>query len=125
MPQPRTPLAKAKVTGADIKHPERFSKRREPKSKPLGDPSPHLDETQTKCWEAFKQECPWLLEADRTLMETASNLRARLWNEPGIGVNAIAQLRMCLGAMGGTPADRSKVTVPDGEEEDPSEKYFN
>jgi hypothetical protein len=33
-------------------------------------------------------------------------------------------LRMCLGQMGATPADRSKVPVDDGEEEDADSAFF-
>jgi hypothetical protein len=124
MPNPRTPVAKAKATGAAVSHPGRHRTRSDPKTRPLGKASPFLDEKQAEVWEAFKHELPWLTEADRTLVEVACNLRARLWTDPETGVQALAQLRMCVAAMGGTPADRSKVSVPDEEQDDPEARFF-
>lgn len=124
MPQPRTPQAKAKATGRAAHDPQRFRDRKEPKGKPLGEPSEGLTETQQKCWEAFRREMPWLMESDRALVETASILRARLWTNHDLGVQALGQLRMCISAMGGTPADRSKVSVPDEESDDPAAEFL-
>ena len=42
-----------------------------------------------------------------------------------VGVSALNQLRMCMAQMGATPADRSKVAVPDEPEEDPADRFFN
>lgn len=123
MPRARTPLAKAKATGRTIVNPARFKDRKEPKSKPLGKPSPHLDEDQCRAWESFKREMPWLMESDRGLVEAASMLRAALWE--GLDVKVVTQLRICLSAMGGTPADRSKVGASDDEETDPADDYLN
>lgn len=125
MANPRTPTAKAKITGAAQKNPKRFEGRADPNLPNLGSPSIWMDEPQKKAWEAFKKEFPWLTEADRTLVEIACNLRGRLISGEEVGVQALGQLRMCVSAMGGTPADRSKVTLPDGGEEDPDEKWFN
>lgn len=73
----------------------------------------------------FASEMPWLARSDRTLVEVASKLRARMMTDPEMGVNALAQLRLCLSAMGGTPADRSKVSAPDDEDEDPAAEFLN
>lgn len=35
-----------------------------------------------------------------------------------VGVQALNLLRQCLGQMGATPADASKITVADDEEDD-------
>lgn len=80
---------------------------------------------QRVAWASFQKELPWLMESDRTLVEIAAVLRARLMSGEEVGVQALGQLRMCISAMGGTPADRSKVAVPDGEDEDPEDKFFN
>lgn len=126
MPRPRVPGAKAKATGADVLHPSRFKDRTEPKSTPLGAPSDVLSDDERRCWESFKREMPWLMESDRTLVEVACRLRARMWGDPNMGVQALAQLRMCVSAMGGTPSDRSKVTSPDDDgSDDPGAAYFN
>ena len=36
-----------------------------------------------------------------------------------VGVGAINQFRLCAAQMGATPADRSKVALPDQTEDDP------
>lgn len=125
MANPRTPTARAKTTGRTENNPGRFNSRKEPSSVPLGKPSRGLNETQRECWESFKREMPWLMESDRGLVETASVLRARLWNNHDLGVQALAQLRMCLSAMGGTPADRSRVSAPEDESDDPAAEFVN
>lgn len=83
-----------------------------------------MTEDQRKAWASFQKEFPWLMEADRTLVEIASVLRARLFSGEEVGVQALGQLRMCVSAMGGTPADRSKVAVPNDEDEDPEDRFF-
>ena len=105
-------------------NPGRFRDRKEPKSKPLGNPSGHLDATERKAWFAFRRELPWLTEADRCLVELACHLRARAWRG-ALPAAAVPQLRMCLSAMGATPTDRSKVAIPpDDAGDDPAEKFF-
>jgi hypothetical protein len=42
-----------------------------------------------------------------------------------VGVQAMNLLRQCLGQMGATPSDASKITVPEGDEEDPDDALFN
>lgn len=125
MANPRTPVGKARVTGADMSHPGRHKSRKEPKGSGLGKPSPFLDEFGVKAWEGFKQELPWLAESDRALVEIASSVRGRLLAGEDVGVTALSMLQSILSKMGGSPADRSKVSVDDGEEEDPAESYFN
>jgi len=123
----RTPQAKAKLTGAATKNPQRFRDRAEPDSPPLGEASEFIkaraieteDDMGIKVWDALKVEIPWLCEADRALVEIVVSLRIRLWTDPGIGVQALGQLRTALAQMGATPADRSKITDPSfGEDEE-------
>lgn len=130
MPRPRTPLKKAKITGQATKHAEVFSKRKEPKSSLLGEPSLYMhevknSENQLKAWAAFKKEIPWLNESDRALVEIACNLRARMFTGEDVGVQAIAALRQCISSMGGTPSDLSRVSAPESNEESNADKYFN
>lgn len=122
MPRPRTPLEAAKTLGAHLKDAGRYSGRKEPKVDPIGEPPDTLTEYEAQMWAEFVSEIPWLGKSDRTVLEVACRLRARMRTDPEMGVNALAQLRMCLSAMGATPADRSKVSVPDDEEED---EFFN
>lgn len=114
----------AKITGADILHPGRHASRRDPVVDHIGRPPAHLNADERKAWKTFAKELPWLGSSDRTLVEVASRLRARMMTNPEIGVNALAQLRLCLSAMGATPVDRSKISMEDDEDEDP-EGYLN
>lgn len=118
MANPRTPVAKAKATGAALKNPGRHAARSDPKTAPLGSPSDFLDAGGVKAWEGYRRELPWLTEADRSLVEIASSVRGRLLSGDDVGVTALSMLQSILSKMGGSPADRSKVAVPDGESEE-------
>ncbi|WP_156348477.1 hypothetical protein [Sphingomonas sp. Leaf23] len=117
MAHPRTPAAKAKATGADQLHPGRHKGRSEPKSSALGKPSPFLDLSGQQAWEGFRRELPWLMESDRALVEIASSVRGRLLAGEDVGVTALSMLQSILSKLGGSPADRSKVALPDDEKE--------
>lgn len=122
MGNPRTPVAKAKATGAAVKNPQRHAGRSEPKVVPLGAPSPFLTEKGQEAWEAYKRELPWLAESDRSLVEIAAHVRGRLLGGEDVGVTALSMLQSILSKMGASPADRSKVSAPDGEE--PEDEFF-
>ena len=124
MPNPRIPAAKARVSGADVTHPGRHKARAEPKVAALGEPSRFLDDYGARAWEGFKREMPWLGESDRALVEIASLVRGRLLAGQDVGVTALSMLQAILGKMGGSPADRTKVSVPDGDEGDPEDRFF-
>jgi hypothetical protein len=126
MPRPRTPTSKARATGQNIKHPERFSKRSEPrKIGPLGSPPTWMNAGQVAAWKQFQAELGWLNHSHRALVEIACAVRARINAGEDVGVHALNLLRQCLGQMGATPADSSKISAPDEEgEEDPADKYF-
>jgi hypothetical protein len=126
MANPRTPLAKAKATGRTVRDPARFKQRKEPpKQRPLGKPSARLTERQVEAWEAFKRELPWLMESDRTIVETASRLRADMWDSSDINIRAMTLLRQCLSLLGATPADRTRIHAPPEDDEvDPAESYL-
>lgn len=124
MARPRTPAAKAKVTGRALHDPKRFQGRNGPDAAPLGEPSEHLDENARKAWEAFRVECFWLNESHRAFVEIASAIRGRLIAGEMPGVQALNLLRQCLGQMGATPADASKVYIPHDETEDPDAHFY-
>jgi len=128
MANPRVPKAKAAVSGQADKNPQRFRERKEPKSPRLGKPSSWMTPKQAATWEQFARELPWLNESHRALLEIAVTIRCRLVDQtPGneVGIQALNLLRQCLGQMGATPSDASKVTVPDDGAEDPDEKFFS
>jgi hypothetical protein len=122
MPKPRTPKAKAAVTGQADKKRTKFDGRKEPKPiGPLGDPPEWLVDTDTNkarsAWELFRREIPWLTESHRLLVGMAANIQGRIMAGQECGVQAMNLLRQMLGQMGATPADSSKITVPDDEGE--------
>jgi hypothetical protein len=124
MARPRTPLAKAKATGQILQNPQRFKGRNEPESNgPLGPPPAWLKKAAAEAWEAFDDELPWLNRSHRCLVGIASIARAELASSCA-DTRMLNLLRQCLGQMGATPADASKVTLPDEEDADPSDKYF-
>ncbi|NEJ73799.1 hypothetical protein GR197_25200 [Rhizobium phaseoli] len=122
MPRPRNPLGKAKTEGRDKINAGRFKGRKEPKGKgPLGAPPKWLTDTETNksrsAWLLFQKEIPWLTESHRMLVGMAANIQGRIMANQDVGVQAMNLLRQCLGQMGATPADATKVAVPDGDEE--------
>ena len=84
-----------------------------------------MNNEQRVAWNQFRREIPWLMESDRVLVEITSYLRARIMIGEEVGVGALNQLRMCMAQMGATPADRSKVALPDEPDEDPADRFFN
>jgi hypothetical protein len=127
MARPRTPLAKAKVTGQDKRHSERFKGRKEPPPRgPLGDPPNWMKKPgQIEAWNTFADELFWLDRSHRAIVSIAADIRGRQIAGEEMDVKAYTLLRQCLGQMGATPADASKVQMPDDDTpDDPSAKYF-
>lgn len=123
MARPRTPKAKAAVTGRDQHDSGRFKNRVEPKiDNPIGEPPAWLVDNKLSmartAWTTFVDEIPWLNETHRSFLEIASNVRGRLMTGQEVGVQALNLLRQCLGQMGATPADATKVTLPSDDDED-------
>ncbi len=115
MPRPRTPLAKARLTGAAAKHPERYRARSEPASsgRGIGKPPAYLPESARKAWATFADELPWLTFEDRAALEAASLMRGRIADDPaGVTAALFGQYRLALASLGGTPVDRTKITQP-------------
>ncbi|MBX4941163.1 hypothetical protein [Rhizobium binae] len=126
MARPRTPTAKAKVTGQAAVRRKKFEERHEPEvAGDLGEPPAWMAENQQKAWRVIAAEIPWLNSSHRALVEIASYVRGRLMAGDDVGVQALNLLRQCLGQMGATPADASKAGAkPSGEEQDPADQYF-
>lgn len=64
------------------------------------------------------------LVRSQPLIEIAASIRARVMNGDDIGMKALNLLGQCLGQMGATPADSSKVKMPAEKVDDPADKYF-
>lgn len=129
MARPRTPKAKARATGAAVAHRKTHEARNEPVvTEAIGEPFPWLNEYAQKAWLEIVSEIPWLNQSHRGHLAIAASIRGRMMNPKGeeVGVQALNLLRQCYGQMGATPADASKAGVkPDGDQEDPAEKYYN
>jgi hypothetical protein len=125
MPRPRAPKEVAKVTGAAKNHPSRFAKRSDPQTGPLGQAPAWMSAELVAVWEEFKVRLPWLQESDRFLVEIATIIRAKVLAGEEVSSSELGQLRLCCGMMGGSPADRSKVTIVEEPDEDPMDVYFN
>jgi hypothetical protein len=127
MARARTPVAKAKATAADVKNPKRHSGRRAPNGvADLGAAPMWLGRYGMKAFQSFKRELPWLKESHRVLVELASRYRGLMLDPDAVlPMQAAQELRRCLAQLGATPADESRVKLPDGDEEDEEDKLFN
>jgi hypothetical protein len=125
MPAPRLPKMKADVSGASIKNPKRHADRKAPATGAIGPAPAWMGSDQAAMWATFVSEVPWLDASHRSVLEIAVTIRARLASGAEVGVQALNLLRQCLGQLGATPADASKVTLPDADEEDPDDRFFN
>ena len=122
MARPRTPIAKAALTGADKINPGRFASRSEPKAsgRPLGKAPGYLPPSARKAWAVFADELPWLTHEDRGAVEIVSLMRAKIMdgNTAELPASFFGNYRMALSSLGATPVDRSKVYQPPQDEED-------
>jgi hypothetical protein len=92
---------------------------------PLGDAPDWMTDAQVTAWDQFKAELGWLNSSHAALVEIASIARARVRSGDAAGVSTMNLLRQCLGQLGATPSDASKVALRDEEEVDPSDQYFS
>lgn len=123
MPAKRLPAAVAKVTGAAAKNPQRYAGRADPAVQPLGAPPDRLTDAQAAIWHELAGAFPWLARSDRHLVRLAVDLQTMI--DTGTApIAAYAQMRLVLQSMGGTPTDRSRVTAPDDESDDPAQEFL-
>jgi hypothetical protein len=127
MPAHRLPQAVARTKGAIKANPSRFADRTEPKTDALGAPSPWIsDPHQLQAWSNFTHELPWLAASDRAMIELACTLRGRLIAGEELTLAHVQALRQILGALGASPADRSKVPPVEAEKPfDPTSIYLS
>lgn len=125
MAKPRTPKAKAEISGAAIHDPQRFKERSSPKkTRPIGEPYVAMNEKQKKAWHELSYEMPWLTSSDRVMLRLACMWIAKM-DDDDFGVSATQALSSILSKLGASPSDVSKVNHGSDEEEDPSDKFFN
>jgi len=121
----RIPTAKAEVSGAAAKNPQRFTGRQKPtKPRSLGKPYAMMTDAEVWYWQEFTNELPWLNSSHRAILRMACVLSAKMDTEKGLVINEVQALSSILSKLGATPADESKVNHNDSDEEDPADKFF-
>lgn len=126
MPRQRTPIDRARATGAILNHPSRFRDATSSAvpGEPLGHPPDWLTERQVTAWKDLADTLPWLDRSHGGIVGITANLLAQL-RAGEASVSAMNLLRLCLGQLGATPVDARRVTMPpEPESEDPAEAYF-
>src|SRR5215218_7542410 len=120
MPRHRLPTAIHEVKGTFIKHPERRRKAEPRPNGPLGPPPRRLGDDQIEAWREIVECCPpgVLTKADRLVLELTARLLAEMWAAGKLDARLAARLEACLGKLGMTPADRSKVTAAQAEKQE-------
>ena len=109
MGRPRTPAAKAKITGAADKNPKRYAAALAIDSAELGEPSDFLDDFGAAAWVQFKREIPWLKESHRALMELACNLRGQMFGKTPLKSTDVKTYAALLSKLGATPSDEGRI----------------
>ena len=114
MPRARTPLAKAILTGADRKNPQRYRGRSGPvlNGRSIGQAPTYLSGAARTAWREFAAELPWLVHEDRPIVELACELRGRLADSGGeVTAAMLGAYRSALISLGATPIDRARVAI--------------
>jgi hypothetical protein len=125
MANPRTPAAKAAVSGAAAKNPKRHKDRKAPKKpKAVGQPYKGMTKPQIAVWREQAENMPWLHAGHRLLLRQVCILAARMETDPDMGVSALQALGSLLSKLGATPVDETKVNHGGDEDQDPDEKFF-
>jgi hypothetical protein len=118
MARPRTPSALLELNGTFESHPGRKRAReREPKpSEPLGPPPTHLQEQEAAVWLELSGLMPYgvATNLDRPTFEIACCLLTKFRYSRGTMSGAqMSLLATLLGRFGMSPAERSRITVPE------------
>ncbi|TJZ91611.1 hypothetical protein FA743_10975 [Paracoccus gahaiensis] len=122
MSRHRNSLAKARLTGADRKNPQRYRDRSEPKlsGRTLGEPSSYLTAEARRAWRIIATELPWLVYEDRALVEMVAIQRGQIIAGKSLSGMALRSYRAGLASLGATPVDRQRVNHrPSDNEDDP------
>ncbi len=113
--RPRTPTNILKLRGADKKNPARLKAREnEPvNNNPVGNPPAWLNAAEKKAWKALVSECidGVIGEADRSHVAMTSRLMVKMMEDTATG-QELNLLNRCLGQLGMTPTERTKLSIP-------------
>ena len=114
----RKPTAVHELSGSFKKDPARGEARKhEPQPTAGIGPAPnHLSEVEAGCWDELVNIAPngVMYDSDRVMLEMACVLLAKFRVERGdMSAALVTRLENLLARFGFSPADRSKVVVPD------------
>jgi len=116
MPRPRKPTNLLMLSGALDHDRKRYADRAgEPADdRTLGPPPETLEAPIRAAWLEIERLAPWLVFADRLAVEIAARLLVfvRIAGAGGASPAHLSRLQAALGALGLTPVDRSKVSMP-------------
>lgn len=124
MPAHRNSIAKARLTGALAKDPQRYRDRKEPpvSGRPLGPAPKHLKGNAQAVWQEMAGALGWLQHEDRAALEVAAVAIGQIRDTLAAGEPCAASLlsaaNSALGRLGASPADRSKVSAAPSEPQD-------
>ena len=116
MARQKTPLSKARLTGADRVNPGRFRDRKDPElsGKDIGEPLDWLSKDAKSAWREIVKTLPWLVYEDRLAVAHTAGMLAQytklINNGKPLQASFMSELRASLGNLGASPTDRSKVT---------------
>jgi hypothetical protein len=111
----RQPTSLLELKGSFRKHPERRRPAEPRDARPLGDPPARLPKRALPFWREIVDMVPAgvLKRADRWCVELAACLMAKaVKTDEGLSAAELNTLRSVLAAMGMTPVDRSKMSIP-------------
>ena len=113
MARPRKPTRILELNGAFKMHPGRRRDREPQPAGPLGIPPGRMNADEVALWNEIEASCaPGVLKvSDRWSVEIAAKLMLRVTQGTAKGSH-LTVLRSLLAAMGMTPGDRSKLSVP-------------
>jgi len=124
MPRPRKPLAQALVDGSAAHDPKRYRNRRMPRGPALGEPPPWLKPEARDAWQELADNLPWLRISDRCIVGMTASLLGEMRQGRDRSIRRMNLLRQCLGCLGATPADASKIAMPNDPDESAEESFF-
>ncbi|HWR36382.1 MAG TPA: hypothetical protein VN622_10985 [Clostridia bacterium] len=127
MARPRKPTAQLERSGAFKHDPQRAREREnEPvPSGPLGDPPENLKELQVEIWNELSGQAAEgvLTVCDRMYLEITCGLMARHRAGELLKAAEYNLIISCLGKMGMTPADRSKINAPTKQKQETESEF--
>ena len=115
MARPRKPTPVLKVIGAFDKDRSRTREDDIQTGEFPREPPKHLSKEIKATWREIVAVCPLgvLQRSDQFVVEIAASLLAEHRKDPHAMIaTRIVQLRVCLGQLGLSPTDRSKLSVP-------------